>query len=910
MAKKNLLLVDQDPKSRRVLEVSLKKAGYVVTTATNGLDALEKVEAAPPDLIISDTRMEVMDGFEFCKRLKANPEWKDIPFIFLTSQKSLEDKIRGLELGVEDYLTKPIYIKEIITRVKMLLQRKDREDLEQRDTRTKFEGSLADMTVVDLIQTVEMGRKTGVMRIVSEDGYHGAIYFRDGQVIDAEMGRLQAEQAVYRMLTWSEGRFEVEFRPIHRRPAITMTNQALLLEGMRRLDEWGRLLEQLPGLDTVLEVDYRELAERLSEIPDEVNSVLKLFDGRRTLMQVIDHSEYDDLEALNIVSKLYFEGLVYDVSQAKAEPAEAPSLEGWLRDPEAAAAALGAAARRDRVSAAAGEAKPRKKRTTKPGLGAMKGPPGPTAGVASFAKPVPTEEAGPTGTQRFVPSGPRPGRPEKRAPGSWADTAWAKTASQKSDKWDDTTAPGVPSRMEAEARSEGPTPTAKQPVPAEKELPPLVFPGQAGEEGPASKEAAPASGEKPEWPGGDREHGFASGEITSGIAAFSEAFERSAGEGQDLAPATGAASKAGDVETSGQAPSRDDAPAVSVEVSAESAAQIAAGVEPLPASSPDGAVASGLLETSQQDEEQPSAVLAEVGRSAVRSGQWPHEVSSESSGAEADFFNGSEAAEHRSEPEDFSDLEDEVFARRHRRGRLLGVLVVCLLLAGLGAYYGLRRLDPYFQDPDPDRFGEAFNEPKKEPLPALVSAREARPVEPARASRPGAPRARPARPQETTQPAPRVAAESQEASGAAGAAAATGPAARPVSPPREVAGSAAEAALQDAERLVARRQYEKAAALLERTFGSLPNLPKARKLLTRCYGQLFRRALDRDRLKVAATYGKKYLALSPADKEAWFLVGYALYETGQRQASRQYFEKYLAVCPKCGNARWARRYLR
>src|SRR5262249_39628140 len=106
----------------------------------------------------------------------------------------------------------------------------------------------------------------------------------------------------------------------------------------RRVDEWGRLCEQLPPLETVFEVDYRELADRLAEIPDEINGILRLFDGRRTLMQVVDDCEFSDLEALNVISKLYFEGLVYDARTAGPpsgdddEP-EAPELEGWLAEP-------------------------------------------------------------------------------------------------------------------------------------------------------------------------------------------------------------------------------------------------------------------------------------------------------------------------------------------------------------------------------------------------------------------------------------------------------------------------------------------------------------------------------------------------------------------------------------------------
>jgi CheY-like chemotaxis protein len=334
-------LVDGDAKSLRVLEVSLKKAGYSVTTAVNGKDGLEKVALSQPEIIISDTQMPEMDGFEFCRRIKENKDTTHIPFIFLTGQKSVEHKIKGLELGVEDYLTKPIYIKEIITRVKILLQKKQRERLD-RTPKSKFSGALADLGVVDLIQTIELGRKTGVIHF-DNGGQHGAIYCRNGKVIDAELGKLHGEEAVYRLLIWNEGSFEAEFRPIRRNDRIELSTQGLLMEGMRRVDEWGRLLEQLPPLETIFEVDYHELSERLSEIPDEVNTILRLFDGRRTLLQVVDDSEFGNLEALSVISKLYFEGFIYDPAAREPitdEDEPRKSLDGWLAR-EAAAAASG-----------------------------------------------------------------------------------------------------------------------------------------------------------------------------------------------------------------------------------------------------------------------------------------------------------------------------------------------------------------------------------------------------------------------------------------------------------------------------------------------------------------------------------------------------------------------------------------
>jgi DNA-binding response OmpR family regulator len=298
----------------RVLEVSLRKAGFTVTTATSVQDALDKLELDAPDLIISETTFPDGDGFELRRRVRTMPDWGEIPFIFLTAEAAIENKIRGLELGVDDYLTKPIYIKEIVTRINILLQKRQRVRFEERrDGRTRFAGRVADMPVVDVIQTIEISRKSGVIQFVGERGRQAAIYFRDGRVIDAEAGTLQGEDAVYRLLTWNEGEFEVSFRTVRRREAISMGSQALLMEGMRRLDEWSRLLEQLPPLGHRFEVDAGELSLRLGDVPDEHNQLLRLLDGKRTLMEVIEASDVGDLECLQAISRLYFEELLLDI---------------------------------------------------------------------------------------------------------------------------------------------------------------------------------------------------------------------------------------------------------------------------------------------------------------------------------------------------------------------------------------------------------------------------------------------------------------------------------------------------------------------------------------------------------------------------------------------------------------------
>ena len=107
MAKKQLLLVDADPRSVRVLEVSLKKSGYSVTTASDGADALAKIDFSAPDLILSDTRLPRLDGYELVRRMKDRPEHAHIPVVFLTAKAGHQDVDRARALGAAGYIVKP-----------------------------------------------------------------------------------------------------------------------------------------------------------------------------------------------------------------------------------------------------------------------------------------------------------------------------------------------------------------------------------------------------------------------------------------------------------------------------------------------------------------------------------------------------------------------------------------------------------------------------------------------------------------------------------------------------------------------------------------------------------------------------------------------------------------------------------
>jgi two-component system, OmpR family, response regulator len=116
-----LLVVDDEPNILELLSASLRFAGFDVATATNGNDALRVASTYRPDLVVLDVMMPGLDGFEVVRRLRK--EEQRVPVLFLTAKDGTEDKVAGLTLGGDDYITKPFSLEEIIARIRAVLRR-------------------------------------------------------------------------------------------------------------------------------------------------------------------------------------------------------------------------------------------------------------------------------------------------------------------------------------------------------------------------------------------------------------------------------------------------------------------------------------------------------------------------------------------------------------------------------------------------------------------------------------------------------------------------------------------------------------------------------------------------------------------------------------------------------------------
>lgn len=199
----SLLLVDDEPRIRRVLRLALEDEGYEVAEAANGLDALAALRRQPPDVVLLDIMLPDRDGFTVCREIRRT---SDVPVIMVTARTDSHDVVAGLEAGADDYVTKPLVAKELSARIRALLRRVEPANARQPDvlvvgdltidvpgaevtrgdavlplTRTEFK-LLAELAGAE-------GRVLSREQLLSKVWGYG--YFGDSRIVDVHIRRLR-----------------------------------------------------------------------------------------------------------------------------------------------------------------------------------------------------------------------------------------------------------------------------------------------------------------------------------------------------------------------------------------------------------------------------------------------------------------------------------------------------------------------------------------------------------------------------------------------------------------------------------------------------------------------------------------------------------------------------------------------
>lgn len=259
--------------------------------------ALESIITDPPMVILSEFTGEGINGEELFQRVRANPATREMPFIFTSRQTDLDLRLKLLDMEIDDYIAKPYYPEEVVARVEAILRESAVSFESEAVLAQGFTGSLEEMSLMDLMQTLELGKKSALIHLVQEPE-EGYVFVDKGQVVDAVLRDHPAEEALYNLMLWMHGYFELTMQPVSRDPQIHKSNRELLLTGSQRLHDFKTRIANLPSMDSYVARAAEILQPKLSERESRIWTILERPQPMRLLLSLLQEDELVTIEAV------------------------------------------------------------------------------------------------------------------------------------------------------------------------------------------------------------------------------------------------------------------------------------------------------------------------------------------------------------------------------------------------------------------------------------------------------------------------------------------------------------------------------------------------------------------------------------------------------------------------------------
>jgi CheY-like chemotaxis protein/predicted regulator of Ras-like GTPase activity (Roadblock/LC7/MglB family) len=220
----SILIADGDPEYIQYLSGTLRANGFNAKGTSSGRDALNTYKVESPDLVVADMDLSEMDGSELLEALRGfDPQSK---VILTTSTATKELITRAFRMGALDILEKPLDFEFLTKKIQELVSREDRA----------LEGNLKMMSLASIVQ-INCEERNQAQLILNYQGQIGSIYFKDGEMIHAETDRATGEEAIYELLEWEDGSFQLKMGAEPSLRTIDKPWSGVILEGMRRIDE-------------------------------------------------------------------------------------------------------------------------------------------------------------------------------------------------------------------------------------------------------------------------------------------------------------------------------------------------------------------------------------------------------------------------------------------------------------------------------------------------------------------------------------------------------------------------------------------------------------------------------------------------------------------------------------------------
>lgn len=335
---RKILLVDADKQVISLLKYKLSSEGFKVRSLESTINSIHVLKEFMPDLIVSEMDLPEQSGVDFLKRVKVNPELSEIPFMFLSGSRKVEDKILAHEMGAEGYFTKPILIKVLINRIKDIFSEQEFNSIvTSGESKKSFDGRLMNITLLDLLNIVNENGKKGRITINADNrNVSGDIFFKNSNLYNISVSeasrKLSGKKALYALLPVMSGTFKLQYDEETEEENINESLDTILLEATEWLDNYTSGLGNLPPSDTKLYVDFSEFFENLPKMPDDIGVIIKpAAEEGTTVESLIEKSDANKDKAVEYVSRLISMGVLTD-DKEKAESIPDIDLPEWVDD--------------------------------------------------------------------------------------------------------------------------------------------------------------------------------------------------------------------------------------------------------------------------------------------------------------------------------------------------------------------------------------------------------------------------------------------------------------------------------------------------------------------------------------------------------------------------------------------------
>ena len=299
MGRLKILIALNSEEETEALSGFLSGHGLDVLSAPDGARALELAIQEVPSVIAVETSLPVISGERLFHILRKNPHTSRVPFLFVS--ESVTD-IKGFRAGMDIFLMRPLNLEETYARIRQTLTGRAPSGSKE------IEGTLSHMSLADLLQFLHLNRKEGELKVTSGD-YAGTVFIKEGSIYNAVLGSTEREKALFRMLQWTEGRFEFIPKPVAAQKKIRSTTGNLLMEGMRQIDELKSKQGLFPSPDSSLKlkVDPATLPKGLQPI---IYEVVQLVKANSRVRDVVERCNHPDYEAYSTISALAAKGVL------------------------------------------------------------------------------------------------------------------------------------------------------------------------------------------------------------------------------------------------------------------------------------------------------------------------------------------------------------------------------------------------------------------------------------------------------------------------------------------------------------------------------------------------------------------------------------------------------------------------